>query len=225
MDEAKMQGKFSLTLKNADVLNKYFPPCMINLQQNLKLNHHLKHDGRRQLWNFFKACGMDIHDNKEYFRRHMESKVTASEMKQHIYNIEHAYGLQGKRKAENAWKCRKIITGNAPKKGEHHGCPFAHWRDEELGSFLRKNYKVTEEHMNEIMAEKNEKHFQVACGRLFEYSELNSSNGTISSEITAKLGIAPHLFYEAGMELKDRREKEKDGASAMKPEDKESIEF
>lgn len=39
-------------------------------------------------------------------------------MKTHMYNIEHAYGLQGKRKAEGAWKCRNIISnGTAPKKG------------------------------------------------------------------------------------------------------------
>jgi DNA primase large subunit len=66
-------------------------------------------------------------------------------MKTHLYNIEHAYGLQGKRKAENAWKCRNIITGTAPKKGEHHGCPFYHWRAEELSELLRKNYGVSEE--------------------------------------------------------------------------------
>ena len=51
-------------------------------------------------------------------------------MKSHLYNIEHAYGMQGKRKVENAWVCRNIISGTAPKKGEHHGCPFYHWRSE-----------------------------------------------------------------------------------------------
>jgi DNA primase large subunit len=43
---------------------KYFPPCMLNLNQYLKINRHLRHDGRRQLWGFFKACGMDVYDNK-----------------------------------------------------------------------------------------------------------------------------------------------------------------
>jgi DNA primase large subunit len=100
MEDTKMDGKYNLTLKNIESLaGKYFPPCMLNLNQHLKISRHLKHDGRRQLWGFFKACGMDVHDNKEYFRKHLEGKVTASEMKTHMYNIEHAYGLQGKRKA------------------------------------------------------------------------------------------------------------------------------
>lgn len=64
MDETKMNGKFNLTLKNLDALAKFFPPCMMDLKQQLKIHRHLKHDGRRQLWGFFKACGMDVHDNK-----------------------------------------------------------------------------------------------------------------------------------------------------------------
>lgn len=71
MDEEKMQENYKLTLRNIDYLSqRFFPPCMLNLNQNLKKSRHLKHDGRRQLWGFFKACGMDVHDNKEYFRRH-----------------------------------------------------------------------------------------------------------------------------------------------------------
>lgn len=34
-----------------------------------------------------------------------------------MYHIEHAYGLQGKRKAEGPWICRNIINNAAPKKG------------------------------------------------------------------------------------------------------------
>lgn len=49
------------------------------------------------------------------------------------------------------------------------------------------------------MRQKEDKHFQVACGRLFEYSEVNKQGGQIPSEITAKLGKAPYLYYEAGM--------------------------
>lgn len=162
MDDTKMNGKFNLTIRNIDNLGaKFFPPCMHNLNQTLKVNRHLRHDGRRQLWGFFKACGMDVHENKEYFRKHLEGKVTASEMKTHMYNIEHAYGLQGKRKVEHAWLCRSIISGTAPKKGEHHGCPFYHWRTEELSDFLKKHYKVPGDKLKEIIRQKEDKHFQV----------------------------------------------------------------
>lgn len=49
------------------------------------------------------------------------------------------------------------------------------------------------------MKQKEDKHFQVACGRLFEYSEVNKLGGNIPVEITGKLGKAPYLYYEAAM--------------------------
>jgi len=89
---------------------------MMNLNQKLKQYNHLKHEGRRQLWLFLKGCGMDAHDNQEYFRKHFMAKVSNSELKSHMYNIQHAYGLVGKRQAERPKNCRNIITGPAPKK-------------------------------------------------------------------------------------------------------------
>ena len=89
---------------------------MLHLTQKLKKFNHLKHDGRRQLWLFLKGCGMDVHENKEYFHRHFASKLAASDLKSHMYNIEHAYGLVGKRQHERPKNCRNIITGAAPKK-------------------------------------------------------------------------------------------------------------
>jgi len=57
----------------------------------------------------------------------MEQKVSASDMKNHLYNIEHAYGIVGKKEQERPKMCRNIITQADPKKDEHHGCPFKHW--------------------------------------------------------------------------------------------------
>ena len=114
----KLNENHKLTLRNIDFLsNKAFPPCMLNLNQHLKIYRHLRHDGRRQLWSFFKACGMDVHDNKQYFRRHFEGKVTAQDMKGHMYNIQHAYGIKGNKKDQRSWACRGIISNPGPKKG------------------------------------------------------------------------------------------------------------
>jgi DNA primase large subunit len=64
-DESKIDSQFKLNIKNIEVLwKKYFPPCMLNLNQKLKQMNHLKHDGRRQLWLFLKGCGMDAVDNQ-----------------------------------------------------------------------------------------------------------------------------------------------------------------
>lgn len=44
------------------------------------------------------------------------SKVSASDLKSHMYNIEHAYGLVGKKQTERPKNCRNVITGPTPKK-------------------------------------------------------------------------------------------------------------
>ena len=97
-DDTLINNQFKLNIKNVDALwKRFFPPCMLNLNQRLKQSNHLKHEGRRQLWLFLKGCGMDVTDNQTYFSRHMGSKVSASDMKSHLYNIQHAYGLVGKK--------------------------------------------------------------------------------------------------------------------------------
>jgi DNA primase large subunit len=143
-DSSILNSQFKLNLKNVEQLwKRFFPPCMMHLNQKLKQYNHLKHEGRRQLWLFLKGCGMEAHDNKEFFRKHFMNKVSGSELKGHMYNIEHAYGLVGKKQPERPKNCRNIITGPAPRKDEHHGCPFAHWRKDELQEYLRKNYNIS----------------------------------------------------------------------------------
>ena len=71
---------------------------------------------------------MTVQDNKEYFHKYFAGKVSASDLKAHMYNIEHTYGIVGHKQQEKPKICRNIITAPAPKKDEHHGCPFSHWR-------------------------------------------------------------------------------------------------
>ncbi len=82
------------------------------------------------------------------------SKVSASDLKSHMYNIQHAYGLVGKKQTERPKNCRNVITGPTPKKDEYQGCPFAHWRKEDLHEFLRKHYNISEASLSEVMKEK-----------------------------------------------------------------------
>jgi len=41
---------------------------------------------------------MDVNDNKQYFSKYLGLKVSNSELKNHMYNIEHTYGLVGNKK-------------------------------------------------------------------------------------------------------------------------------
>ena len=97
---------------------------------------------------------MNVEDNKQYFYKYLSTSVSNSDLKSHMYNIEHAYGLVGKKEQERPKICRAIITGAEPKKDEHHGCPFKHWNKENLNAFLNANYTLNDQQMKKIMAEK-----------------------------------------------------------------------
>jgi DNA primase large subunit len=163
IDESELNSEFKLNLKNIDAVSKkFFPPCAAHLNQKLKENGHLKHDGRRQLWLFLKQCGMRLEDNKEYIRRHMQLKVSNSDLKSHMYNIEHAYGLVGKKEQERSKNCRGIITGPEPKSGEHHGCPFKHWGNDKMEDYIINNYQsINRDAVKDIIGLKKDNYFQV----------------------------------------------------------------
>lgn len=90
---------------------------------------------------------MDVNENKAYFHKYLGLKVSNSDLKSHMYNIEHAYGLVGKKQEERPKTCTGIIIGANPKKDEHHGCPFKHWSKETLADFLHHNYNLKENQM------------------------------------------------------------------------------
>ncbi|KAK1306266.1 putative DNA primase large subunit [Acorus calamus] len=105
--QAKEFGEVSL--KDIDQLaNSSFPLCMRHLFEKLREEHHLKHGGRMQLGLFLKV-GSERFD-KEY-----------------AYSVRHNYGKEGKRTDYTPYSCQKIIS-STPGVGDHHGCPYRHFR-------------------------------------------------------------------------------------------------
>jgi len=89
--------------------------------------------------------------------------------REHVYNIRHAYGQEGKHTSYTPYSCMKIIQDPPPGVNEHHGCPYRHWDIQTLKQRLANNYDINEETINDIIDKTKQHHYQIACQIFFEY--------------------------------------------------------
>ncbi|ETK83199.1 hypothetical protein, variant [Phytophthora nicotianae CJ01A1] len=142
------------------------PLCMRSLHKGLKLNHHLKFAGRQQYGLFLKGIGLQLDDAIAYWKQEFCKKMSVDDFnKKYAYNIRHNYGKEGKRKDYAPSNCMRIITGDPPKNGEYHGCPFRHFEQEHLRKALQ---GVSEGDKQEILSLAENHHYQIACKKYFE---------------------------------------------------------
>jgi DNA primase large subunit len=142
------------------------PLCMKNLHQALKMQHHLKHGGRMQYGLFLKGAGLQLEDAISFWRQHFCKKMSVDDFnKKYAYNIRHNYGKEGKRKDYTPYNCMKIITGEPPKTGDYHGCPFRHHDEIHLLNQLK---GIKEKNKQDILQLVQNRHYQIACKKYFE---------------------------------------------------------
>ncbi|KAF2597770.1 hypothetical protein F2Q68_00008468 [Brassica cretica] len=118
-----------ISLKDIDqVAKSSFPLCMRHLFEKVREDHHLKHGGRMQLGLFLKGVGLKLDDALAFWRAEFTKKVGSERFdKEYAYSIRHNYGKEGKRTDYTPYACQKIIL-SAPGAGDHHGCPYRHFR-------------------------------------------------------------------------------------------------
>lgn len=75
---------------------------------------------------FLKGIGLSLDDALLYFRRIFSRKSGVNFDKAYAYNIRHNYGKEGKRADYTPFSCAKIINGDAPTQGDHHGGSSGH---------------------------------------------------------------------------------------------------
>lgn len=142
------------------------PLCMRSLHKGLKLNHHLKFAGRQQYGLFLKGIGLQLDDAIAFWKQEFCKKMSVDDFnKKYSYNIRHNYGKEGKRKDYAPSNCMRIITGDPPKNGEYHGCPFRHYEQEHLRKALQ---GISEGDKKEILTLAENHHYQIACKKYFE---------------------------------------------------------
>ena len=159
----------TITSQNVDDLAKQsMPLCMRQVHDGLKRDHKLKHWGRLQYGLFLKGAGMTMEESLIFFQREFSKIMTAEQFqKGYSYNIRHMYGKEGKRASYTPYNCQKIILGNFPQAGDHHGCPFKHYDDDNLSSLLTSKLQISAKDKEEILDLKRKKNFQIACQKHF----------------------------------------------------------
>ncbi|XP_062149819.1 probable DNA primase large subunit [Alnus glutinosa] len=144
-----------------------FPLCMRHLFDKLKEDHHLKHGGRMQLGLFLKGVGLKLDDALAFWKAEFSQKVGAERFdKEYAYSIRHNYGREGKRTDYTPYSCQKIIC-SAPGVGDHHGCPYRHFSEENLRAALGK-MRVNSKAIEDVMDKVRSRHYQLACTLTFE---------------------------------------------------------
>jgi len=146
---------------------KSFPLCMGSLVTSLHKDHHLKHNGRRQLTLFLKGIGLPMEDCLAFFKQEFSTRTPGEKFdKEYAYNIRHSYGKEGKRADYRPWNCLQVIE-KIPGVGECHGCPYRHFDEQSLRAALTRldmNRKAVEE----VVAKAQDGHYQIACGLAYD---------------------------------------------------------
>lgn len=70
------------------------------------------------------------------------------------------YGAEGQRKDYAPYNCHSVINFKVGG-GEHHGCPFRQFGNEELKNFLTRSYGMSVDDAQVIVAKNDGKHHEV----------------------------------------------------------------
>lgn len=157
-----------ISIKDIDQIAKNsFPLCMRHLFEKLREDHHLKHGGRMQLGLFLKGVGLKLEDALAFWKAEFSQRVGSERFdKEYAYSIRHNYGREGKRTDYTPYSCQKIIT-SAPGVGDHHGCPYRHFSEENLKAALGK-MGISNRAVEDVMDKVRNRHYQLACTLTFE---------------------------------------------------------
>ncbi|XP_024017634.1 probable DNA primase large subunit [Morus notabilis] len=179
-DYSQPKGFSEISLKDIDDLVKSsFPLCMRHLFEKLREDHHLKHGGRMQLGLFLKGVGLKLDDAIAFWKAEFSQKVGAERFdKEYAYSIRHNYGREGKRTDYSPYSCQKIIS-STPGAGDHHGCPYRHFSEENLRAALNK-MGVDGRAVENVMDKVQNRHYQLACTLTFEAVHNSSCDSGIN---------------------------------------------
>ncbi|KAH9708130.1 DNA primase large subunit [Citrus sinensis] len=116
---------------------------------------------------FDKGVGLRMEDALAFWKAEFSQKVGAERFdKEYAYSIRHNYGKEGKRTDYTPYSCQKIIS-LTPGVGDHHGCPYRHFSEENLSAALGR-MGVGSRAMEDVLDKVRNRHYQLACTLTFE---------------------------------------------------------
>jgi DNA primase large subunit len=85
------------------------------MYDNLKKDHHLRHDARLQLGLFLKGIGLNLEDSISFWKTEFLKGMTLEVFeKKYVYNIKHSYGQLGSKTDYSPKSCINLITERSP---------------------------------------------------------------------------------------------------------------
>lgn len=195
-DYTQPQEYTEISLRDIDrVAMTSFPLCMRHLFEKLREDHHLKHGGRMQLGLFLKGVGLKLDDALAFWRAEFSQKVGSEKFdKEYAYGIRHNYGKEGKRTDYTPYSCQKIISFT-PGVGDHHGCPYRHFSEENLRAALMK-MGVGQLAQEDVIGKVRNRHYQLACTLTFEAIHNSSCDTGINH---------PNQYYSESRKILESR--------------------
>ncbi|VVC94296.1 unnamed protein product [Leptidea sinapis] len=132
-----------------DNLSVYFPPCMLNLHQQLRTHHRLSHQHRFNYSLFLKDIGMPIDEAVKFWKTEYLNMPNShscchdwnTNEKKYVYGIRHMYGLEGSKRNYTSRNCQ--VLQNLENSCSEGGCPFKCFSDEKMQQLLKLNKSDT----------------------------------------------------------------------------------
>ena len=209
-------GDYDLTAATVDSMTGNMPLCMSQLHTGLKRDHKLKHWGRLQYGLFLKGAGMSMEESLLFFQKEFSKIMTAEQFqKNYSYNVRHMYGKEGKRASYTPYNCKKVILGQAPQGGDHHGCPYRHYDEQHLASVLQKMNIGSAVDRGEILKLKRSNNFQLACLKHFEV--MHPSAASHPDVDLDNVGNHPNAWFSASASYSAKSVK-KEAVPSVSPE-------
>ncbi|KAI8869914.1 hypothetical protein GQ42DRAFT_163117 [Ramicandelaber brevisporus] len=177
-----------------------FPLCMWHLHETLQQDGHMKHGGRIQFGLFLKGIGLGIEEALIYWRRAFRHMTDDRFQKEYAYNIRHNYGLEGKRVNYSPFNCGKIIMGDAPGAGQHHGCPYRHAGQGQLKTMLGKyslatGADISNSTIDSVLKLAKDGHYQIACTNVLT-AVMEKKAGDGSEKVHIDMVEHPNGYYK-----------------------------